>query len=179
MSEQLLTLGEAANVLGISQAAVRMRWKRQKLRGIKKNGRVFVYVVNPTEQAPEQSNERVHEQGEQPVHTDAGDTAVIIEFQRIELKRLVDDKKRLVDDNERLHRRIDNLIETHAKERDREQVLRQQLQNQVDRLTAQIALPPPAKPEIEARLQESEKNLGLLKTGVWQLLRFFEGRRGT
>jgi plasmid maintenance system antidote protein VapI len=201
--QSALTLAEAAQALGITEAAVRMRWKRGKLQGFKQDGRIRVYVTESAPpapaQRPEQPGEPVKSQTEQATEqteqvTDR-ETATIIELQRTELTRLLRDNERLHSEVERQNTRLDTLLETHAQERDREQVLRQQLQNQVDRLTAQLALPAPEMdPQTEnsrlARLAETERALSkaqadvehavqetsALKGGVMALLRWLEKR---
>lgn len=175
MGEQIeqdaLTLVQAAERLGVKPAAVRMRWKRGQIRGFKQNGRVFVYLNNAGEHT-EHKGEQPPEQSEQPGEQQ-DDT--VIEFQRIELTRLMQENKRLNERMERLDERVDHLLASHAQERDREQVLRQQLQNQIDRLTEQRALPAPEA--LHSRLEESERNVGMLKGGLMQLLRYLEKRK--
>tara|TARA_R110001592_G_scaffold9342_3_gene49699 strand:+ start:43 stop:576 length:534 start_codon:yes stop_codon:yes gene_type:complete len=176
MGEQIeqnaLTLVQAAERLGVKPAAVRMRWKRGKIRGFKQSGRVFVYLNTAgerTEHKDEQSPKQSEQSGEQQ-------NDVVIEFQRIELERIKQENQRLNDRVERMDERIDNLLASHAQERDREQVLRQQLQNQIDRLTEQRALPAPDT-TLQNRLAESERDVGLLKGGLMQLLRYLEKRK--
>jgi beta-phosphoglucomutase-like phosphatase (HAD superfamily) len=95
---------------------------------------------------------------------------------------------------ERQNTRLDSLLDTHAQERDREQVLRQQLQNQVERLTAQLALPAPEKDErlegsrlarlaaeralskAQADVEHAVQETSALKGGVMALLRWLEKR---
>jgi plasmid maintenance system antidote protein VapI len=195
--QSALTLAEAAQALGITEAAVRMRWKRGKLQGFKQGGRIRVYVAEPDASAPaqrpEQPGEPVKSQTEhateQTEQVTDRETATIIELQRTELTRLLRDNERLHTEVERQNTRLDTLLETHAQERDREQVLRQQLQNQVERLTAQLALPKPQQSRL-AQLAETEKALaraqadveatqqemGALKGGVVALLRWLEKR---
>ena len=50
------------------------------------------------------------------------------------------------------------------------------MQNQLDALTIRPALPP-VDEALNNRLQESEQNVGLLKTAVMQLVRFMERKR--
>ena len=182
-----LTLAAAAQALGITESAVRMRWKRGKMEGFKRDGRIHVYVGKAPEQRPEQSSEPVKSAREQVTEqterfTDT-ETATIVELQRTELTRLLRDNERLHSDAHRLNERIDTLLDTHAKERDREQVLRQQLQNQIERLSAQLALPAPDSEQRE-RLEAAERDaakvrqeMGALKGGVVALLRWIEKRR--
>ena len=129
MTEQLnddrtaIPLIEAASALGITTDALRMRWKRGKIEG----RRVFVYVT-------EQPNSRPNGDQSRPSQADSDQADIEVELNRV------------LRDNERLNQRLDDLLATHAKERDREQVLRQQMQNQIDRLGGQIALPAPDAP---------------------------------
>jgi len=53
------------------------------------------------------------------------------------------------------------------------------MQNQFDALTERQALPAPAEPNaaVKARLDESEQNVGMLKSGILQLVRFLEGKK--
>lgn len=50
------------------------------------------------------------------------------------------------------------------------------MQNQFDALTERLALPGPDT-AVKARLDESEQNVGMLKSGIMQLLRFLEGKK--
>jgi len=154
-------------MLGMTTDALRMRWKRGKLEGFKQGRRVFVYVTEQPNNRPNSVQSRTEQaaNGDGDQHSD-------------ELARLVRDNERL---NERLVRdneRLDGLLASHAQERDREQVLRQQLQTQIDRLTEQVALPAPApNASLQSRLHETESNFGVLKSALIQLLRFLEGKR--
>lgn len=171
-SEQnALTIVQAAERLGVKTATVRMRYKRGKLEGFKKGGRIYVHL-NGTGEQSEQKSEQPGEQNDQ---TDAINEHTI-EIQRIELTRVLKENGRLNERLDRMEGRVDGLLASHAKERDREQVLRQQMQNQLDALTIRPALPP-VDDALNRRVEESEQNVGVLKTAVMQLVRFMERKR--
>ena len=90
----------------------------------------------------------------------------IIELQRVELTRLLAEIKRN-------HEETDRLLKIVA----REQVLRQQMQNQIEGLTERLALPTPETRHLESRLGETEGNLGLLQQALWKLVIFLEGKQ--
>jgi len=165
LTEDALTIVQAAAQLGVKTATVRMRWKRGKLKGFKKDGRIYVYL-----------NKQVNKQGEQEGEQIKRFDDATIELQSLELTRLLRENGRLNERLERMDERIDGLLASHAQERDREQVLRQQMQNQFDALTERLALPAPDT-AVKARLDESEQNVGILKSGIMQLLRFLEGKK--
>lgn len=170
----ILPLAEAATHLGVTPDALRMRMKRGRAQGFKRSGRVFVYVGEvpggPVRSRPEHSEQTAREragQNEQASRTELPSEQafpVVIEFQKVELTRLLKE-------NGRLNRRLDRLMDElgHLRElqqreqvlRQQEQGLRQQLQSTVDRLTERLALPGPAaaptiapgptKPALDAR----------------------------
>ena len=97
--------------------------------------------------------------------------ALVIELQRTELSRLLREQQRLND-------RIDQLLQLH----EREQVLRQQMQASLDKLTAQRALPHPADAhrtheDMMARVARAEGRFAELQSAVGLLVSFLE-RRG-
>ena len=53
-----LTLVQAAAQLGLSPAAVRMRYRRKKLKGFQKDGRLFILLSGEGEQGGEQGPNR-------------------------------------------------------------------------------------------------------------------------
>jgi hypothetical protein len=98
----------------------------------------------------------------------------VVELQKVELGRLLRE-------NQRLNDRVDQLI----KLQEREQTLRQQAQNSIERLTLQLgrlndqlALPSPEQLRAEARLKESESRFEALKAVLLKLLGFLEHREG-
>jgi septation ring formation regulator EzrA len=100
--------------------------------------------------------------------------AAVVELQKVELGRLLRE-------NERLNDRVDQLI----KLQEREQTLRQQAQNNIERLTAQLgrlndqlALPSPEQLRAEVRLKESESRFEALKAVLLKLLGFLDQRDG-
>ncbi len=173
MSEQnrtTLRLADAAARIGITPDALRMRFRRGEADGFRRDGRIFIYLADteqPTEQRTEQTEQTKHagELSEQTLDA-------IIELQRVELNRLLKE-------NNRLNDRVDDLVQIQQ----REQVLRQQLQNSVDRLTDQVAaLPPPKHDErntqmLETRLRETESNFSALMRALLSLVSFLEGKK--
>jgi hypothetical protein len=170
-----LPLALAAARLGISSDALRMRLRRGKAKGFKRDGRLFVYLneqPNKPVRLPAGAGEQEGVEGSRPgehgpgaeaVHTKGepapapGETAgvepdslpeqslpVIVEFQKVELNRLLRD-------NTRLNRRLDQLMDEirHLREmqqreqvlRQQDQVLRQQVQGTLERLTERLPLP--------------------------------------
>lgn len=97
--------------------------------------------------------------------------AVVIELQRTELSRLLREQ-------ERLNERIDQLMRLH----EREQVLRQQMQAALDRLTAERTLPaPPAnggaeRAQLLARAHRAESKFDALRSAVGLLVVALERR---
>lgn len=149
-----LPLAEAAVRLGISAEVLRLRLERGEARGFKRDGTSFVYVNDFAAErrfggAPEGQisspppGTSLGQADDAPVD---GTLPVVVEFQKLELTRLLRE-------NERLNTRLDQLFDEIRHLRDmqqREQVLRQQeqtlrRQNQetLDRLTSRPALPPP------------------------------------
>lgn len=171
----VLPLAAAAARLGISPDALRMRIRRGKARGFKRGGRLFVALAEdpnaPVRSAAEQSEQSSPGQFASAATGAAGAGGppaqalpVIVEFQKIELDRLLRD-------NTRLNRRLDQLIDelVHLREmqqreqvlRQQDQALRQQIQTTLDRLSARLALAgppdvrlPPTAPGPETPSQE-------------------------
>jgi len=155
-----LPLNEAAARFGITPDALRMRLRRGKVRGFKRDRRLFVYLDDLANIASEQHNGRCGTEDRADRDASAGrrgvgrpaqrsELAVVIEFQKIELNRIVRE-------NERLNRRVEELLEElrHLREiQQREQILRQQDQtlraqgqNILEQLIARLGLPAPAAP---------------------------------
>ena len=170
-----LPLAVAAARLGISPDALRMRVRRGKEKGFKRDGRLFVALseqpnelVRSTAAAGEQarlerSRPSGHGSGAPADRTDsgpapaAGGTAdavpdglpvnslpVIVEYQKVELTRLLRDNTRL---NRRLDQLMDELRHLHGMQRreqvlrQQDQALRQQVQGTLERLTERLAPP--------------------------------------
>lgn len=146
-----MALGAAAQRLGVTTDALRMRFRRGKIEGFRRNGRIFVFL--PGDLAG---------QGEQSEHTapPMGPTRAEVD--------------RLVADNTRLHEQQDRLLTLL----EREQVLRQQLQGQLTDLSEETTLiaAPPELSDLENRLRQTEDNFDLLKQALSQLIRVVEDR---
>lgn len=162
-----LRLADAAARIGITPEALRMRFRRGKADGFRREGRIFIYLAD-TEQPTEQRTEQTEHAGELSEQT----LDAIIELQRVELNRLLRE-------NNRLNDRVDDLVQIQQ----REQVLRQQLQNSVERLTDQVAaLPAPEHVErntqmLETRLRATESNFSALMRALMSLMSFLEGKK--
>ncbi len=145
----------------------RSKRRRGKADGFRREGRIFIYLAD-TEQATEQRTEQTEHVGELSEQT----LDAIIELQRVELNRLLRE-------NNRLNDRVDDLVQIQQ----REQVLRQQLQNSVERLTDQVAaLPPPEHVErntqmLETRLRETESNFSALTRALVSLVTALERKK--
>jgi len=79
----------------------------------------------------------------------------------------------MVTENTRLNDRLDRLVTML----EREQVLRQQMQVQIEQLTDRRALPVLVAPDsdVASRLEDTEQQFGLLKRAVVQLVTFLDG----
>jgi len=134
--------------LGITPEALRLRLEQGRAHGFRRDGEVFVYL-----------NDSAAERRFGGIATDppggaanapVGDASlpIVVEFQKLELTRLLKD-------NERLNARLDQLMDEirHLRDmqqreqvlRQQEQALRQQIQDTLDRLTGRLALPSPVK----------------------------------
>ncbi len=165
-----LPLAAAAARLGISSDALRMRINRGKIRGFKRGGRLFAVLEETpnqaqrtararTEQRPPGRFERARDrpaavrspgagpgQGESSRPTAAPEPGepslpLVVEFQKVELNRLLRDNSRL---NQRLDQFMDEM--RHLREmQQREQVLRQQdqaLRQRTQALVERLTNPP-------------------------------------
>lgn len=143
-----------------------MRLQRGKVKGFKRGGRLFVYTDAKA------NNVRLLADG--IADADEHDLAAIVELQRIELSRLLNE-------NERLSRRTDRLMNLY----EREQALRLQMQKTIDRLSQRSgaasgdgpALDTSAdaaefRAHIEARVQQAEDQAERLKRVVARLVVF-------
>jgi hypothetical protein len=93
---------------------------------------------------------------------------LVIELQRTELSRLLREQQRLND-------RVDQLLQLH----EREQVLRQQMQAALDKLSAQRTLPPPERAErdqqqLVERVNRAESKFSALQSAVGRLVAVIE-----
>lgn len=147
-----VALGVAALRMGVTTDALRMRFRRGKIRGFRRAGRIFVFLPGGAGGATEQS-----EHGAGPAIPSR------------------DEVDRLAADNTRLHQQQDRLLTLL----EREQVLRQQLQTQLIDLpgkTSLVSPPPPELSELEGRLRQTEENFELLKQALSQLVLVVESR---
>jgi hypothetical protein len=182
-----LPLALAAARLGISPDALRMRINRGRIKGFKQGGRLFAVLdgapgqgqrTTPaaTEQPGPGQSEHAGERpasarsrggGPGPGDSGGGSAAaepgepslpLVVEFQKVELSRLLRD-------NSRLNQRFDQLMEElrHLREmQQREQVLRQQdqalrqqdqaLRQQAQALIERLSAPPVSAPPLSAPL---------------------------
>jgi len=164
------TLHAAAEQLGISAHAVRMRWKRGQVAGYKKDGVVYVQLESATSQGSPRS---------QPVNPNVKDSVKSaregwdIELQAHELRRLKAELREAKEQIEAERTRYDDLLKETRRDRDREQVLRQDLQRIMGRLEERLALPAPD----DERLDRLERENGQLKSGVIALVGHMQGRK--
>lgn len=159
MPSQSLTLREAAELLGISVPALRMRWKRGKIKGRTVDGRVYIDL--PSQGLTEASQGLTEASQPSEAMSDW-----VMEKQSIELARVkaeLDDAKRQISDE---RQRFDNLMQDVRRDRDSEAVLRNQLQQLLGRLEERIALPAPDS----QRLEKLERENRQLKGGVVSLV---------
>ncbi len=155
---QPLPLAVAAARLGIRPDALRMRINRGKIKGFKRGGRLFAVLEAVPDQAqrtanieteqppfdPSEQGDDVRDRGAAP---ESGESSMplVIEFQKVELSRLLRD-------NTRLNHRLDQMMEElrHLREmQQREQVLRQQdqtLRQRAQTLIERLTATPPAGP---------------------------------
>jgi len=154
-----LTLVQAAAQLGIKPAALRMRYKRGKVRGFKRGGRLFIELNKLSEQPPEQAEQSPEQENGKNVAENGQEVSKAFDF--------------VVADNARLNDRLDRLVQML----EREQVLRQQMQTQIEQLTDRLSLPAPQESDVASRLEDTEQQFGLLRRAVGQLVVFLEGGR--
>ena len=146
-----MALGAAAQRLGVTTDALRMRFRRGKIKGFRQDGRIFVFLPDSAAAQSEQTEHDTPPMFPSPAEVE-----------------------RLVADNSRLHEQQDRLLTLL----EREQVLRQQLQGQLTDLSGETALipAPPELSDLENRLRETENNFDLLKQAVSQLVQVVEER---
>ena len=141
-----LPLAQAAEHLGISPNALRMRVARGRAEGMRREGRLYVYVDAPIETprlpAPSPPESTVHD--------------TLLELQRTELSRLLAENRRL---NDRLQQLFD-LLRT-------DQSQRQSLQDIILELARDRSLP--ALDQIYSRLDRLEGSAHALRHSTRQL----------
>jgi excisionase family DNA binding protein len=116
-----LTIQQAAVRLGVSSDAVRMRFKRGRIKGYKKGGRIWIVLDNS-------SDITEHSLDHEAPQDDGWTLAARLQTEQLE---------RLKQDNERLNARIDQLMAIV----EREQILRRQTQVQLARLLERMGAP--------------------------------------
>jgi len=114
-----LELETAAKRLGLSVDDVKTRFRTGEFRGFVQAGRLYIYVPEENERAEADVPAALDRNGEQ---------STVIEFQKVEINRLIKANKDLKQEKDRLYRLLE-----------REQVLRQGMQRTLERTWEQIA----------------------------------------
>ena len=195
MADDPVTLREAAQLAGISTHAMRMRYRRADKSGepigFKVKGVVYIKLVDgavpdpkprgtphvtpfvtPSQPVtPPESAEDVTDAAPEPDQTP---DEVRLEYQALELKRLKQELAEAKDQIGEERRRYDQLQADWRTDREREQVLRQDLQRLMGQVEARLSL---AAPEID-RLDQLEQDNRDLKTGVVSLVEYISKKRG-
>jgi len=120
-----VTVAEAAATLGISEDAVRKRLKRGALKCEKRGRRVFV-LMDPT------VSKTVQDKTGHVSKNESNGLEAVVKAKDEEIARLVGLLERTSDEKDRLFQVVE-----------REQVLRQQQQGQIDQLQARLGAPRP------------------------------------
>lgn len=194
MADDPVTLREAAQLAGISTHAMRMRYRRAEKSGepigFKVKGVVYIklvdgavpdpkprgtphvtpYVTPSQPVTPPESAEVVTDAAQEPDQTP---DEVRLEYQALELKRLKQELAEAKDQIADERRRYDQLQADWRTDREREQVLRQDLQRLMGQVEARLSL---AAPEID-RLEQLEQDNRDLKTGVVSLVEYISKQR--
>ena len=160
-----LPLAAAAARLGIRPDALRMRINRGKIKGFKRDGRLFVVLESMPDQAQRTANTKTEQSafGQPERRADArirgaasepGEPSMplVIEFQKVELSRLLRDNTRLNNRLDQMMEELGHLREMQQREqvlRQQEQALRQRAQTLIERLTA-ASLAGPAPPSVRS-----------------------------
>ncbi len=160
-----LPLAAAAARLGIRPDALRMRINRGKIKGFKRDGRLFVVLGSMPDQAQRTANTKTEQSAfGQPVHradarirgaaSETGEPSMplVIEFQKVELSRLLRDNTRLNNRLDQMMEELGHLREMQQREqvlRQQEQALRQRAQTLIERLTA-ASLAGPTPPSVRS-----------------------------
>ncbi len=154
-----LPLVDAAEHLGISPNALRMRVARGRAEGIRREGRLFVYVDAEPRPTIEPAEERTEEPAVEDFNT-------LLELQRTELNRLLAE-------NRRLNERLDSLLDMLRAE----QTGRQALQNLLGDIARSQPTAPPPGGDPRHRLRALEQANRDLRLAVLQMAESFG--RGT
>jgi hypothetical protein len=198
MADEPVTLREAAQLAGISTHAMRMRYRRSVKAGepigFKDKGVVKIKLVDgavpdpkprgtphvtpnvtPSQPVtPRESAEFVPDADNPPPEPGPTPEELQLEYQAIELKRLKQELAEAKDQIGEERRRYDQLQADWRTDREREQVLRQDLQRLMGKLEARLAL---AAPETD-RIDQLEQDNRDLKTGVVSLVEYISEKRG-
>jgi hypothetical protein len=194
MADDPVTLREAAQLAGISTHAMRMRYRRAEKSGepigFKVKGVVYIKLVagavpdpkprgtphvtpfvTPSQPVtPPESAEDVTDAAPEPDQTP---DEVRLEYQALELKRLKQELAEAKDQIGEERRRYDQLQADWRTDREREQVLRQDLQRLMGQVEARLSL---AAPETD-RIDQLEQDNRDLKTGVVSLVEYISKKQ--
>ncbi len=152
-----LPLSDAAARLGISANALRMRIARGRAEGVRREGRLYVYVDAPADMP---AAERAHDDASVEIDT-------VLELQKTELNRLLAE-------NRRLNERLDNLVGLIQEEQASRRALQELFGEIASRGTAA------GVPALHARLASIERGNRALRNAVVQMAESFErGSRAT
>ena len=145
-----LPLAEAAVRLGISAEVLRLRLDRGEARGFDRDGTSFVYVNDLSDGLAAERRFGGAATDLSRGQTDRmpadGALPVVVEFQKLELTRLLRENERLNTRLDQLFDEIRHLRDMQQREqvlRQQEQVLRRQGQETLDRLSRRPVLPSP------------------------------------
>lgn len=114
------TVKEAAKRLGISEDAIRKRLRRGALKAEKRRGRLYVDLDPDT-------SKTVQDKSGQESKNESNDLSGLVKAKDEEIARLIGLLERTSDEKDRLLKVVE-----------REQILRQQQQGQIDHMQAQI-----------------------------------------
>ena len=132
-----ITVAEAAATLGITEDAVRKRLKRGALKCERRGRRVYV-LMDPdksktVQDGTGQESQTVQDKTGQMSKNESNGLDAVVKAKDEEIGRLISLLERTSDEKDRLLQVVE-----------REQVLRQQQQGQIDQLQAQIGAPRPS-----------------------------------
>ncbi len=139
---QAVPLAEAAERLGLSRDALRMRIRRGKARGFKRDGHVFVWLDGMTA-GPPPAAAKSKPAAAPAAAGEAEPWPALVALQREEISRLLQETERL---NARLERHLDEaremrqMLQREQVLRQQEQALRRDTQDLLNRLVSHPAL---------------------------------------